>query len=75
MGSVFFTILQALDEQVTEPSAFDMGAREALRFEQPPCKTMDTLGRDAVKRLLEPLCDTYDTPLPRSLERVGSLVS
>jgi len=75
MGSVFFTILQALDEQVAEPSAFDMGAQEALRFERPPCKTMDTLGKDAVQRLVKPLCETYHTPLPRSLERIGSLVS
>ncbi len=75
MGSTFFTILQALDEEVAEPAAFDMGAQMALRFDNPPCKTMDDLGKSEVERLLKPLCAAYNTPLPNSLERVGSLVS
>ncbi|MCP3870404.1 MAG: 3-hydroxyacyl-CoA dehydrogenase family protein [Gammaproteobacteria bacterium] len=73
-GSVFFTILQALDEQVAEPAAFDMGAQQALRFEQPPCQTMDSLGKEAVEELVRPLCEIYNTPMPRSLDRVGGLV-
>ncbi|MCB1859049.1 MAG: 3-hydroxyacyl-CoA dehydrogenase family protein [Gammaproteobacteria bacterium] len=75
LGSTFLTVLQALDEEVAEPKAFDMGAEMALRFGNPPCRTMDAMGRGEVERLLRPLCESYGTPLPNSLARVGSLVS
>lgn len=71
-GAAFLPILEALDEGVADPAAIDMGAEQALRF-QAPCKLMDSLGRAEVERVVAPLCRTYGTALPKSLERVGSL--
>ncbi len=52
-----------------------MGAGLALRFGKAPCATMDELGREAVERLIDYYCRTYDTAPPRTLARVGTLVS
>jgi hypothetical protein len=34
---------------------------------------MDSLGRAEVERLIAPLCNKYGHPIPKSLDRVGSL--
>lgn len=69
----FLPVLQALDEQVGEPAAFDRGAREALKFGIGPCALMDRLGTAEVERIIEPALRAYDVPRPSSLNRVGSL--
>lgn len=69
----FLPVLQALDEEVAEPAAFDQGAREALKFGHPPCALMDQLGRAEVERIIGPALAAYDVPAPASLARVGSL--
>lgn len=68
-----FPVLQALDEEVAEAEDFDMGAEIALKFGVGPCKMMDDLGADAVKRLLAPLLARYGAAAPASLARVGQL--
>lgn len=73
MRGCFLPVLQALDEGVAEPAAFDQGAREALKFGQPPCALMDRLGRAEVARIIQPALDAYGIAMPRSIERVGQL--
>src|SRR5690606_21768434 len=58
----FLPVLQALDEEIAGPAAFDLGAREALKFARPPCALMDELGRDEVARLIQPALERYATP-------------
>lgn len=69
----FLPVLQALDEGVAEPAAFDQGAREALKFGVGPCALMDRLGRDEVARIMAPALATYGLPMPAALARVGTL--
>lgn len=71
----FLPVLQALDEGVAAPADFDQGAREALKFGRGPCALMDELGRDEVARIIAPALDTHLIDPPRTLERVGGLVS
>jgi 3-hydroxybutyryl-CoA dehydrogenase len=72
-AGTFLPVLQELDEGVAAPAEIDHGAREALKFAKPPCALMDELGRAEVERLIAPLCQQYGHPLPKALERVGSL--
>lgn len=74
-GAVFLPVLEELDEKVAAPADIDRGAGLALKFGKPPCALMDSLGRDAVESRVAPLCQRYGVALPRSLERVGRLVS
>jgi 3-hydroxyacyl-CoA dehydrogenase len=74
-AAVFLPVLEELDDAVATPEDIDMGAREALRFAEPPCALMDRLGRDEVARLVAPLAARYGHALPRALERVGSLTA
>ncbi len=67
----FLPVLQALDEDVAEPAAFDQGAREALKFAIGPCALMDRLGSAEVERIVAPALATYAA----ALEKVGTLVS
>ena len=71
----FFPILQSLDEGVASPQAIDDGAKLALKFGIGPCALMDQLGKDAVTKLLAPVAEHYGQALPKSLDRVGSLLS
>jgi 3-hydroxybutyryl-CoA dehydrogenase len=73
-GSAFLAVLQELDEAIATPADIDMGAGLALRFGKAPCAAMDGFGRDEVARLIGYYCDAYDVAVPKSLERVGSLV-
>ncbi|HEX2529640.1 MAG TPA: 3-hydroxyacyl-CoA dehydrogenase family protein [Geminicoccus sp.] len=74
-AGTFLPVLQELDEGVAGPAEIDHGAREALKFGKPPCALMDRLGRAEVERLIVPLCSKYGYQLPKSLDRVGSLIS
>jgi 3-hydroxybutyryl-CoA dehydrogenase len=74
-AAAFLPVLQLLDEEVAAASDIDEGAALALRFGEPPCALMDRLGAAAVAGLIKPLLDRYDVPAPRSLERVGTLLS
>ncbi|MEX2631089.1 MAG: 3-hydroxyacyl-CoA dehydrogenase NAD-binding domain-containing protein [Tistlia sp.] len=74
-GATFLPVLQALDEEIASPADIDRGARLALKFGEPPCALMDRLGREAVESRVAPLCRRYGLALPRSLERVGRLLS
>lgn len=73
-AAVFFPVLQELEEGVAEPSAIDLGAKLALRFEQPPCALMDQLGGEEVRRIITPLCQRYQHAIPSTLANVGSLI-
>ena len=70
---VFLPVLQELDENVAPPADIDFGAKEALKFDQPPCALMDALGRREVERIVAPALSTYGVDRPRSLDRVGNL--
>ena len=74
-AGAFLPVLQALDEGVAEPAAFDLGAREALRFARPPCALMDELGRDEVARIVEPALRAHGLEPPAALARVGRLLA
>lgn len=71
----FLPVLQALDEGVAEPAAFDLGAQEALKFGVGPCALMDRLGRAEVERIVRPALERYDLPTPAALARVGQLIA
>ncbi len=71
----FLPVLEALDEEVAEPEVFDLGAREALKFRNPPCALMDDLGREEVARILRPALERYGIAPPRALARVGRLAA
>ncbi len=75
LGGTFLPILEALDEEVASPADIDMGAEQALKFGKPPCRLMDSLGRDEVARLIGPLCQRYQVATPHSLDRVGSVTN
>lgn len=72
-GATYLPILEVLAEKVAGAADIDMGAQQALRFAG-PCAQMDKLGRDEVERLVSPLCEAYDRPLPQSIAQVGTLV-
>ncbi len=72
-GATYLPILEVLAEEVASAADIDMGAQQALRFAG-PCAQMDQLGRDEVERLVSPLCDSYERPLPQSIAQVGRLV-
>ena len=74
-GAIFLPVLQELDENVSSPSEIDVGAGLALRFGKAPCVTMDTMGRDEVKRLIDYYCFKYSIKIPASLDRVGALLA
>lgn len=63
----FLPVLQALDEGVAEPAAFDHGAREALKFGVGPCALMWRLGRAEVARIVRPALEAYGIEAPRAL--------
>ncbi|MBO42705.1 MAG: hypothetical protein CMM28_03190 [Rhodospirillaceae bacterium] len=75
MGAIFLPVLQEIDEEVAIPADIDLGAALALKFGKPPCALMDTLGREAVERMILPLASQYDARMPESLEQVGSLTT
>lgn len=63
----FLPVLQALDEGVAEPAAFDHGAKEALKFGIGPCALMRRLGRAEVARIVRPALEAYGIEAPRAL--------
>jgi 3-hydroxybutyryl-CoA dehydrogenase len=71
----FLPVLQALDEGVAEPAAFDHGAKEALKFGVGPCALMDRLGRAEVERIVRPALAAWDIAAPATLARVGGLLA
>jgi 3-hydroxyacyl-CoA dehydrogenase len=73
-ASVFLPVLEAIDEGVAEPAAFDLGAQYGLRWRRSPCAMMDELGPAKVEASIIGLPNRPAGPLPRSLSRVGSLV-
>ncbi|NPC55628.1 3-hydroxyacyl-CoA dehydrogenase family protein [Caenimonas soli] len=72
-GSVFLSILHALDQGVAAAADFDLAARVALRFGLAPVALMDRLGAAEVRRLVHPLCEAHGQPLPAALRAVGGL--
>ena len=75
LAGCFLPVLQALDEGVAEPAAFDRGAREALKFGIGPCALMDRLGAAEVGRVVAPALARYGLSRPAALARVGALVA
>ena len=69
----FLPVLQALDEKVAEPAAFDRGAREALKFGIGPCALMDQLGKPEVERIVAPALREYGVARPSALDSIGRL--
>jgi len=74
MASVFFPVLQELDEGVAAAADIDMGASLALRFGKAPCALMDHLGKAEVERIVSGIVSTYGHAMPASLTRVGSFL-
>ncbi|HNS39807.1 MAG TPA: hypothetical protein PKJ56_06115, partial [Promineifilum sp.] len=72
-AAVFLPTLQLIDEEIAAPPAVDLGARLALRWDDPPVAMMDRLGRDAVAATLRPILARYRIEPPASLARVGAL--
>jgi 3-hydroxybutyryl-CoA dehydrogenase len=72
---VFLPLLQLVDEKIADPAAVDLGARVALRWDDPPAAMMDRLGGDAVAKLLQPVLERYRVAAPASLGRVGALLA
>jgi 3-hydroxyacyl-CoA dehydrogenase len=75
LAGCFLPVLQALDEDVAEPAAFDRGAREALKFGIGPCALMHRLGRAEVARILAPALASHGLAAPAALARVGGLAA
>jgi 3-hydroxyacyl-CoA dehydrogenase len=73
-AAAFLPILEAIDEGVAEPPAFDLGAQHGLRWRQLPCAMMDSLGAAKVEALIRGLPYHPAGQLPKSLGRVGHLV-
>ncbi len=73
LAGCFLPVLQALDEEVADPAAIDLGARLALRFGRPPCALMDELGKAEVERILRPWLERFELPMPASFHRIGRL--
>ena len=71
----FLPVLQALDEDVAAPAAFDLGARAALKFDVGPCALMDRLGTAEVERIIRPALAAYGMAAPAALARVGRLAA
>ena len=67
-------VLQALDEAVAAPAAFDHGAREALKFGIGPCALMDRRGAAEVARIIQPALAAFGLGAPAALGRVGHLL-
>lgn len=65
-GATFLAILEALDEEVAAPEAFDLGAERALRFGNPPVAQMRGLGRAETRRLAGAVADLHGALLPRA---------
>ncbi|KAF0677202.1 3-hydroxyacyl-CoA dehydrogenase family protein [Profundibacterium mesophilum] len=63
-GATFLSILEALDEEVAEPDAFDLGAERALRFGLPPVAQMRRLGREETSALARRVADAHGAALP-----------
>lgn len=72
-AAVFLPALQLLDEGIAAAPDIDLGARVALRWDDPPIAQMDRLGRAEVERLLEPLRSRYGVSAPAALGRIGRL--
>ena len=66
-------MLQALDEDVAEPAAFDLGARAALKFGIGPCELMDRLGAAEVARIVDPALAAHGLATPAAMARIGRL--
>jgi len=72
-AACFLPALQLVDEGIAEPQAVDLGARIALRWDDPPVAQMDRLGQAGVVRLIKPLLERYEIESPANLIRVGQL--
>ncbi|MCC6470518.1 MAG: 3-hydroxyacyl-CoA dehydrogenase family protein [Alphaproteobacteria bacterium] len=72
-AATFLPVLQLVGEGIAEAADVDLGARVALRWDDPPVAQMDRLGRDAVAGMLRPLLKRYEIESPAALIRVGTL--
>jgi 3-hydroxybutyryl-CoA dehydrogenase len=73
LGATFLPVLQVLDEGVADAAAIDLGAAQAFKWAKTPCATMDALGQAEVARIVGALTSAHGLPLPKSLQRVGTL--
>ncbi|MFK7867439.1 MAG: 3-hydroxyacyl-CoA dehydrogenase family protein [Alphaproteobacteria bacterium] len=73
MMACFIPVLQAIDEAVAVPQAFDLGAKLALKFGVGPVELMNELGQDKVQKLVEMATAKYGIDPVKSLAKVGSL--
>ncbi|MEZ5825911.1 MAG: 3-hydroxyacyl-CoA dehydrogenase family protein [Geminicoccaceae bacterium] len=74
-AGAFLPVLEALDEEIAAPADFDLGATRALKLGRPPCALMDELGADEVERIVAPLVAHHGMAMPKSVARIGTLVS
>lgn len=73
LGSVFFSILQILDEGVATVADIDLCAELGLRFLHAPCALMDSIGQSGVETLVQPIITEYGDGRPGALATVGQL--
>lgn len=70
-AACFLPILQLVQEGIAEPAAVDLGARIALRWDDPPVAQMGRLGDAGLARLLDPLLKQYEIESPAMVIRPG----
>jgi 3-hydroxybutyryl-CoA dehydrogenase len=74
-AATFLPVLELLAEGVTTADGIDLGANLALRWDHPPCRMMDTLGRTEVERMTGALADRFGASVPATVAGVGRLVA
>ena len=73
-AAAFLPVLELLAEGVTTAEGVDLGATLALRWDHPPCRMMDDLGRAEVERMVGALTARFKAQIPETVARVGSLL-
>jgi len=67
-AAIFLPVLEAASEGVASPADLDLGAKLALAWGVQPWQTMQSLGKDAVAALIQPLLARYGVKSPAALE-------
>jgi len=73
-AATFLPVLELLAEGVTTADGVDLGATMALRWDHPPCRMMDDLGRAEVERMVGALTARFKARIPETVARVGTLL-
>ena len=74
-AAAFLPVLELLAEGVTTAEGVDLGATLALRWDLPPCRMMDELGRAEVERIVGAMAGRFGAAVPATAAMVGKLVA